>query len=53
MKSYHNVSAHNYGALQNALVNGPVAVVVDGSTSAFHNYSSGILNTTSCGTSQS
>ena len=38
------MSPHSYGALQNALVNGPVAVVVDGSTSAFHNYSSGILN---------
>lgn len=49
--SYTNVATKNTLALETALTKGPVSVAVAASSSVFQLYKSGVIASTSCGTS--
>lgn len=49
--TYTYVNANNVQALKTALAKQPIASTVEADTAIFKNYSSGIINSTACGTS--
>lgn len=48
--TYHKVTPKSSSQLMAAIAKGPVSVSVNASSSAFRSYKSGIVNSTSCGT---
>ena len=50
MSQIHNVQAQSVDQLKAAIAQGPVAVTIEADTMTFQMYTSGILDSTKCGT---
>lgn len=48
--SYTNVNQNDVDALKDAVTKQPVSISIEADSSVFQSYSSGILNSTACGT---
>ncbi len=51
VKSVYHVKSYDQAQLLAAIAKGPVSVTIDASQTVFHQYSSGIISGTACGTS--